>query len=120
MPIQYKCLRAYSVASLEPIPSKNDVIPIRRQERHRNLRTTVDFDASIPSSSLMEIKRWEVEISANLVFCLEGVSEVFPRHDRTGCAQHSILPGIPSLLQSIPVKNYGNQYSPQQLLKYQV
>ena len=110
---------AYSLTSLEPIPSKYDVIPSRRGERYRNLRTAVDFDASVSPSSLMESKWWEVEISANLIFCLEGISEVSTRHDRTVCSRHSILPGIPSLLQPVPVKDGRNQSGyTQELLNY--
>lgn len=44
------------MTSLEPIPSKYNMIPSRRGKRYGNLGTAIDFDTTVSSSSLMEAK----------------------------------------------------------------
>lgn len=67
------------MVKLEPISSKYGKVSSRRRERNRNERATPNSDATKCSGSFVHSKRWEVEITTNLVFYLNSICEVPPR-----------------------------------------
>jgi hypothetical protein len=98
-----KHLIYYRVISLVPISNEKSVIPSRFREWDGNSRPAEDFNTSKATSCLVELKRWEIEKTAYLIFHLQCVGEVFAWRDGACGSIHSILVRISPLLNPIPV-----------------
>lgn len=82
----------YSVIFTEPISCQYGEVSSRRRERYWDNRAACDFDATKPSCSLVEAKGRKVEVTTNLIFDLENISEVLSWWNGAICAKDPILP----------------------------
>lgn len=81
----------YRVVSLKPITNQKSVISSRWRERNGYLGTTQDPDSTEPTGRLVESKRREVIVGADLIFHLKYVCEVSTRGYRACRAVYTIL-----------------------------
>lgn len=71
------------MAFSEPITDKESNISIRQKKRNRNDVSVVDNDPTITTSCSLEVCRWEIKETTDLVFDLKLISPVPTRRYRT-------------------------------------
>lgn len=86
----------------EPIPGEDGEVTGGRVKWHRNDGPAGDLKPPIAAGSLVEGERREVEVTPDLVLHLEDVREVSARRNGAVGSVHSVLPGVPLLLHSVP------------------
>lgn len=93
----------YLVACFVPITDEKIELGFRFREWNADGFVVVDSNRAKPSSGFLEVDWRKVEESANLILHLEHVGPVLTWFDRVICARNSVLPGVQSLLYTIPV-----------------
>lgn len=93
------------MALSEPITDKESNISIRQKKRNWNDVSIVDNDATVTTSCSLEVCRWEIKETTNLVFDLKLICPVPTRRYRTVSAQNTVLPRVFPMLDSIPRKS---------------
>lgn len=96
------------MAFSEPITDKESNISIRQKKRNWNDVSIVDNDATITTSCSLEVCRWEIKETTNLVFDLKLISPVPTRRNRTVSAQNTVLPRVFPMLDPIPTTQQNN------------
>lgn len=86
----------------KPVPDDKCNVSIRSTEGYSNNVSVVNGDSSISACSSLEICWREVEKTTNLILNLKLICPIPSSRNRTICPQHTILPWVPSMLDSIP------------------